>query len=245
VTNKNQKTIFFAHRGAWKLSLENTIESFKLAVKNNFFHLETDLRCSADGKIILSHDPSFKRLGGPEDLITNLSAQAIKEINLKNNFKPCFLDDIYPLFSKCKWIWDIKPEDGIKTIKCLEKWAKENQAQKWIIENVWFLLWDKKQEKLLEETFPKATCLAQENSCWRAGLSALLKIPALGNIQKNKKYGLPPRLFGINLYREKIISSYTNRGAQIIAYLPQTNDEIKLAQQSGINIFLIDYDKIS
>ena len=94
----NKKTILIAHRGLWKSSLENTVQAFELGVQENISYFETDLRHTLDGKVVLSHDSSFKRQGGPDTFIHTLSSDEIKDMSLQGGFSPCFLDDIYPRF---------------------------------------------------------------------------------------------------------------------------------------------------
>jgi glycerophosphoryl diester phosphodiesterase len=51
-----------AHRGASDDAPENTIEAFDLAVKQGFFHVETDCQLSADGVCVILHDERLDRL---------------------------------------------------------------------------------------------------------------------------------------------------------------------------------------
>ena len=124
----------------------------------------------------------------------------------------------------------------------LFNWVKNNSALEWVIENVWFLLWNSAQEKYLKKKFPQVTCLAKERACWQAGLSVFFNLPAFGNIKKGGIYGLIPSLFGRNLYDKKIVDFYKDRGAQVIAYLPKNKKELLLAEKSGIEKILVDYE---
>ncbi len=48
--------VAFAHRGARAHARENTIEAFKLALKLGATGLESDVRLTADGDVVLDHD---------------------------------------------------------------------------------------------------------------------------------------------------------------------------------------------
>ena len=53
--------LIIAHRGASADAPENTLAAFRLAIEQGADGLECDLRMSADGIIVISHDDSLKR----------------------------------------------------------------------------------------------------------------------------------------------------------------------------------------
>lgn len=52
--------IYFAHRGAPKYEAQNTIKSFQYARAAGRTYYETDVHKSADGQLVISHDPAVK-----------------------------------------------------------------------------------------------------------------------------------------------------------------------------------------
>ncbi|RYP64500.1 hypothetical protein DL769_006638 [Monosporascus sp. CRB-8-3] len=58
-----------AHRGYSAVAPENTIEAFRRAVKAGAHALETDLRLSRDGVVVLMHDASLKRTFGEDSKV--------------------------------------------------------------------------------------------------------------------------------------------------------------------------------
>lgn len=56
--------MIIAHRGASADARENTIAAFRLAIAQGADGLECDLRMSADGQIVISHDDSLNRTHG-------------------------------------------------------------------------------------------------------------------------------------------------------------------------------------
>lgn len=53
--------LIIAHRGASADAPENTLAAFRLAIAQGADGLECDLRMSADGEIVISHDDSLRR----------------------------------------------------------------------------------------------------------------------------------------------------------------------------------------
>ena len=73
---QNKNNIFVAaHRGLRATYPENTMEAFKAALEVGVDQLETDVRCSKDGELVLMHDLSY-------DNITN----AVEVFGKKNNY---------------------------------------------------------------------------------------------------------------------------------------------------------------
>ena len=58
-----------AHRGYSAVAPENTISAFRRAVLAGAHALETDLRLSRDGVVVLAHDPSLRRTFGENALV--------------------------------------------------------------------------------------------------------------------------------------------------------------------------------
>ncbi|MHC4405787.1 MAG: glycerophosphodiester phosphodiesterase family protein, partial [Planctomycetota bacterium] len=62
-----QKPHWISHRGyCGDGAVENSAAAFAAARAVGFRHVETDLRITADGRLVLAHDPSWSRLGGPD-----------------------------------------------------------------------------------------------------------------------------------------------------------------------------------
>ncbi|MBO4432852.1 MAG: hypothetical protein J5852_04900, partial [Clostridia bacterium] len=55
-------TKMIAHRGLSGLHVENTVGAFKAAGKASYYGIETDVHVTLDGKFIVFHDDTTKRL---------------------------------------------------------------------------------------------------------------------------------------------------------------------------------------
>ena len=64
------KKVVYAHRGGSIEHPENTLQAFKASAKLGAA-IETDVRCTKDGTVLVCHDPNFKRLGGKDALIVD------------------------------------------------------------------------------------------------------------------------------------------------------------------------------
>ena len=76
-------TQIIAHRGVSGLELENTCASFVAAGNRSYFGIETDVHVTADGKFIITHDSSTKRLGTEIMIAEESTFEALRSIQLK------------------------------------------------------------------------------------------------------------------------------------------------------------------
>jgi glycerophosphoryl diester phosphodiesterase len=77
----------FAHRGVAAYGAENSSEAFELAIKLGFEAIETDVRATKDGKLIIFHDQSGDRLLQIDKDIHHLHWREIKDLPLYHNGK--------------------------------------------------------------------------------------------------------------------------------------------------------------
>jgi glycerophosphoryl diester phosphodiesterase len=77
------RTLRLAHRGDWRRAPENTIGALLAALEiPGCDGLEFDVRASADGVPVLSHDATLERLHGRPERLADLSAAALAELGI-------------------------------------------------------------------------------------------------------------------------------------------------------------------
>src|SRR4051812_20424790 len=74
--------IWISHRGFKADAVENTRSAFQLAVGVGFTALETDLRLSSDGHIVLHHDPTLMRLAADGRHVRSLTRRELELVRL-------------------------------------------------------------------------------------------------------------------------------------------------------------------
>lgn len=79
---KSDSTHFVAHRGLSSEAPENTEAAFRLAGQAGFWGIETDVRKSADGRFIISHDRSLLRSCGVEKNVEDMTFDEIKSMDV-------------------------------------------------------------------------------------------------------------------------------------------------------------------
>lgn len=232
--------VWISHRGDTTSAPENTLEAYEAARDGGFCHLETDLRTTADGVLVLHHDPDLTRTAGVERKLASLSYAELEKIPLLGGGRVPRLDEFLQRFAALNWIFDMKPEQGLTTIDHLFQWIRRHDAREWIMAQARFLFWDRSQQNRFLELFPEACCLPAQPACYRAGLACLAGLPGLGGIRAGATYALPPRFLGLPIYRKSVIKGYHDRGGRVLAYLPDSEEAIREALAAGCDEFLLN-----
>ena len=227
--------IWISHRGLSQQYDENSQEAFKSACDAGFPWLETDLRCTKDNHIILCHDSKLDRVSSCSSHIAEMTRAELKKIQLKKGGNFLFLDEFIVEFNKQHWVFDVKSDTAVQTIKIISNLLI---ADKTLINKIKFLFWNKKLQENFLKKFPDAICFSDKKQCYQAGIATLLGVPMLGNIKKNKIYSIIPKLFGQALINKRVVQTFHKREAQVIGYLPATQAEVQLCLDAGVDYIL-------
>jgi len=107
VLNRLPKPVLFAHRGASVYAPENTMAAFHLAEQQGANAIELDVKLSADGQVVVIHDPMVDRTTDGTGRVSALSLAALKELDAGAFFSEQYrgeriptLDDIFAVFGK-------------------------------------------------------------------------------------------------------------------------------------------------
>lgn len=118
-----EKVLVLGHRGSLSREVENTISSFKRAIDEGADGIELDVHLSIDGELIVIHDPTTKRVFGPDRRISEMTVKEIKEIS----HQIPTLEEVFSAMGNIYYDIEIKSEysvdkELIRTLtKCLNK----------------------------------------------------------------------------------------------------------------------------
>lgn len=71
-----------AHRGDPFAARENTLAAFSAAVAAGADMIELDVRCTADGEVVVVHDPTLERIWGLAKRVLDLRADDVRELGI-------------------------------------------------------------------------------------------------------------------------------------------------------------------
>ena len=111
---QDQEIRLFSHRGGRLEHDENTMYAFKKSYEAGYRGYETDIRLTADGKMVFFHDNSLDRCTNATGPIEALTMKQVEAIRTKQGNPICTLDEFLDFF-KDKHNDDLYIEFEIKT----------------------------------------------------------------------------------------------------------------------------------
>ena len=163
-TPVSDKTDFYAHRGGRAENDENTLQAFRQCIAIGCNRFETDVRMSADGVIVISHDANLKRRTGFDGRIEEMNGRDILAKKTFLGHRIPRLDEVLRLFKKEKVAyaeWEMKtsnrqeyPDERIP-VYCEALYAAVSKAQPegtlWV-----FTSFDERPLRYIKEHYPEA-----------------------------------------------------------------------------------------
>ncbi len=231
--------LWISHRGLTEAAPENTAAAFDAAVQAGFAAVETDLRLTRDGRIVLSHDPDLSRLCGDRRRLRDLDAAEVARVRVQGH-PLVFFEEFAGRYADLRWTLDLKPPEAIETVAALSRIAGAAE----LVQRAMFLAWHPTHEAAVAAAFPGARFYAQEPECRRAGAAVLLSRGLGGGIRSGRTYALTARFLGLSLFRRSIFARYHARGARVVAFLPETDDDARAAVEAGADEVLTDRRRV-
>jgi glycerophosphoryl diester phosphodiesterase len=189
---------------------------------------------------VLHHDPDMTATADCDRPIEQMTLAEFHATELLDGQRGVSFAEFIDRYAACQWILDIKPESASRTLLLLKKWAVKQAAEDWLLDQARFLTWRRQDAKLLQRLFPNAETLATQSECRRAGIAVVMGLPLLGGIRPGRTYALPPRIAGKELYEAGIFQAYQRRGARVLAFLPQGDEDVERAIEAGADELLLD-----
>ena len=233
-------TTWISHRGYTKNATENTVKAFDDAIALGFDHLETDLRTTRDGHIVLCHDPELSRISGNQTKVSEFSRRELEAIKLAKGEPLLFFDEFIERYSELNWILDIKPDSAEQTIAALRTWLKDGKAESFLLQRARFLMWQPEHETQIRQVIDNAFCLAGDKACVRAGVAALTGLTGLA-VKPRQVYAVPPKIGGVPVLGQSLVKRYHKKDAKVLGYLPETLAEHKQALRAGVDELLTNH----
>lgn len=95
-----RRPLLFAHRGCSSLAPENTLAAFRKARELGCPGIELDIHRCASGELVVIHDHTTKRVGGPDRSVEQTDLAALREIDVGSHFAPEFAAERIPLLDE-------------------------------------------------------------------------------------------------------------------------------------------------
>ena len=100
--------IAMAHRGGAIEHLENTMPAFQACVDMGYRYLETDVRVTADGVLVVFHDPTLERITDRKGRVDHLSWDEVSHARIGGREPILRLEDLLGAWPDVRFNLDIK-----------------------------------------------------------------------------------------------------------------------------------------
>ena len=100
--------VAMAHRGGAIEHLENTLPAFEACVAMGYRYLETDVRATADGVLVVFHDPGLERVTDSSGRIDQLTWSQVAQARIGGREPILRLEDLLGAWPDVRFNLDIK-----------------------------------------------------------------------------------------------------------------------------------------
>ena len=91
---QTQQIRAFSHRGGRMEHDENTLSAFQASHDAGYTGYETDLRMTADGHLVVTHDSNLERTTNGTGAVEKLTRKQIEQLRTKKGHKLMFIDEL-------------------------------------------------------------------------------------------------------------------------------------------------------
>ena len=123
------RPLALAHRGFSPEGLENSAAAFRAAVELGITHLETDVRATSDGTVLLFHDETLDRVTDSSGKISGLTAEEVSRARIGGREPIPLLEDILGEFPAARLNIDVKDRHTIAPLAAvIERCAAQDRV---------------------------------------------------------------------------------------------------------------------
>lgn len=210
--NTLPQPVIFAHRGASVHAPENTIAAFEMALEQGADGIELDVKLSADGEVVVIHDPTVDRTTGAHGRVKDMTFADLRALDAGSFFSAKFQGERIPALG------EVFEAVGKRTFINVEL-TNYNTPRDHLVESVCMLV--KKfgmQKRVLFSSFLPANLSNTRNY--------LSEVPT-GLLALNGILGLWPRSFGFAFGRyEALHPNLKNATQQQIYFVHRLNKRV-------------------
>jgi len=223
-----------AHRGGAGLAAENTIDAFARSYALGVRYLETDVRLTADGALVVFHDANLDRVTDGRGAINRLSLADVRRLRVGNVHAIPTLTELLEQFPDACFTIDLKDEAGVGQLARVL--IQTGSAHRVCVAGAW----DSWLRRLREQVGPElntalgwrhlATLVASSHA--RVGLARMRLSGAFAHV--------PLRVGRLPVYGERLIARARAVGISIIVWTVDDPHEMHRLLDAGVSGIITD-----
>lgn len=210
---------------------ENTLAAFAAARSAGYRYLETDVHLSADGQVVVSHDPDLRRVGGGNTTIAESNWEDLSAIKLDGEHNLSLLGDLFEAFPNAFWNIDPKSDDVVGPLIELVREAD-------VIDRVCFGSFEDRRLTQLLDAFGSKTCLSAGPKGTLISVVAAFVWPFYK--PRHQCLQLPVKAYGLPLDSASLIRRLQRLGLQVHYWTINTRRDIERLLDAGADAIISD-----
>ncbi|OKH40014.1 hypothetical protein NIES2119_03445 [[Phormidium ambiguum] IAM M-71] len=218
------------HRGAATLAPENTWESFDVALSVGVDAIETDIRATSDGELILIHDKRLDRTTNGAGLVQTTPWSAINNLDAGSWFSekysgakvPLLRDTLERYGNRTHLVLEVKqPGVELQVLKMVKEFN--------LLDSVTFTSFDFPTVQNIKLQFPAAK------------VGWLTSNFSRENVMEAINAGLDQICLPASAVSQELVSTYKNIGLEVRAWKVKDTELMKSAVQAGVDGMTVDF----
>lgn len=228
-----------AHRGGADLAPENSWEAFENCDRLGFHFVETDAHLTADGHVVLIHDPILDRVSDGFGLVSAHTLEELQDMTINDSARgPVLLADVLRAFPHLKLNIDAKEEDVWRP---MIEVIRAHGA----MDRVCVASFDSGRLQRIREIAPEISTSLGQAEVARLFLAAQTHTPRLVTRQNWPRLGvvaaqIPLKIGPIRLVSKRFVSFAHSLGIGVHVWTLNEPEEIVQALDAGVDAIISD-----
>ncbi len=231
---EKKPVLWVSHRGESWEAPENTVKAFELARQGGSDGCECDARLSKEGKVVLSHDSSTKRMSGVDLQIAEHPAEELRKVNVAGKFRAKtgfaqipYLQEIFPIIGPGRFLTIELKSACPQLVTAIKELLPASGVKP---EQIEFCCFSAKLCKYTKATLPEHRVL------WvTIGKESLTLEKALETLQKIKADGISIYWRSPLLTKENV-QKFHDHGYLVLAWTVDTPDTARKMIEMGVDV---------
>lgn len=226
----------FAHRG-WHLDelsgMENSLAAFRRAAREGYRYLETDVRATRDGVVVVLHDATLQRSTDSFGKVEQLDWAAVRTAQVGGREPVCQLADLLEDLPETLLNVDVKADSAVTPV--LDLLRRTGQWHRVCLAS----FSEARLRRLRAAAGPKLLTSMGTASVIALRLRSILPLP-IGSPICGELAQLPVRRYGITVVNRPLVRYAHRRGVEVHAWTVDRAEEMTALLDLGVDGLVTD-----
>lgn len=227
----------FAHRG-WHLDelagLENSLPAFRRAWAEGYRYVETDVHATADGVVVVHHDPNLDRTTDGSGPIATQTWEQLKQVKIGGTAPLSRLEDVLEELPEARFNIDVKVDRAVEPfVRVLERTGAHDRVAAAAFS-------DARLVRLRRLAGPKLATAMGPRSAFALWARGKLPLLPLGRLVLGAMAQVPVRQGALRVVDETFVAIAGRSGIEVHTWTIDDPAEMRLLLDLGVHGIVTD-----